>query len=106
MKRYRDAAELAVKEMGISFTVYSKGSNIDRSWPVDVIPRIISAAECKRISKGLAQRSRALNKFIHDVYNRRRILAEDVVPPDLVLESPNYQKACFNVVPKLSLIHI
>ncbi len=100
MKRYRDAAELAVKEMGISFTVYSNGSNIDRSWPVDVIPRIISAAEWKRISKGLAQRSRALNKFIHDVYNRRRILAEDVVPPDLVLESPNYQKACFNVVPK------
>ncbi|MEC9133417.1 MAG: circularly permuted type 2 ATP-grasp protein, partial [Pseudomonadota bacterium] len=69
MALYRNAAELAVKEMGISFTVYSDGTNIDRAWPFDIVPRIIPARDWHRISRGLAQRTQALNCFIHDVYN-------------------------------------
>ena len=63
----RSAAELAVKEMGISFTVHTEEDNIDRAWPYDMIPRIISAREWATLSRGLAQRTRALNCFIDDI---------------------------------------
>ena len=66
---YRNAAELAIKEMGISFTVYSDGANIDRAWPFDIVPRVIPARDWRKVSSGLAQRTRALNCFINDVYD-------------------------------------
>ena len=76
----RAAAELAIKEMGISFTVYTEGENIDRAWPFDMIPRVISAREWSGVSQGLAQRTRALNRFIDDIYNQQKILADGIVP--------------------------
>ena len=45
------AAELAIKEMGITFTVYSEEGGIDRVWPFDIIPRIISAREWRRTDR-------------------------------------------------------
>jgi len=83
--------EMAIKEMGISFSVYSEGNNVDRLWPFDIIPRAITRKEWIIVSKGLKQRTKALNAFIHDVYNRQKILAEDVVPAELVLDSHNYR---------------
>ena len=100
MARYRDAADLAIKEMGISFTVYSDGTNIDRAWPFDVVPRIIPASDWRKVSRGLAQRTKALNCFIQDVYGKQRILKDELIPAELVLGSPNYREEC------LSLIHI
>ena len=35
----RAVADLAIKEMGITFTVYNEGNMIDRAWPLDIIPR-------------------------------------------------------------------
>ena len=96
----RLAAELAIKEMGISFTVYSEGTNIDRAWPFDFIPRVISAREWSRLSLGLLQRMRALNCFIDDVYNAQKILADGSVPADIVLESTNYLSPCAGVSPR------
>ena len=58
----RDAAELAIKSMGISFTVYTEGTNIDREWPFDLIPRIISEKEWRNTEAGLIQR---LKRFEH-----------------------------------------
>ncbi|MDH3933524.1 MAG: circularly permuted type 2 ATP-grasp protein, partial [Chromatiales bacterium] len=85
MSEFFAAAELAIREMGISFTVYSEGSNIDRSWPMDIIPRIIRASDWRRVSAGLIQRSKALNAFINDIYNRQKILADGVIPAEIVL---------------------
>ena len=48
-------ASLAVREMGISYAIYSDGENIDRQWPFDLIPRIISAKEWSYLSSGLLQ---------------------------------------------------
>ena len=96
----RGAAELAIREMGISFTIYSEGKNIDRAWPFDIIPRIISAREWKKVSHGLAQRSRALNCFINDIYNEQKILADGLLPADIVLDSSNYKAQCAGVTPR------
>ena len=97
-----DLAQLAIRQMGISFTVYSEETNIDREWPFDIIPRTISASDWKNVSKGLAQRLRALNRFIDDVYNRQKILAEDVIPAELVLTSPNFRAECVGMKPAQS----
>jgi uncharacterized circularly permuted ATP-grasp superfamily protein len=100
MQARRMAAALAIKEMGISFTVYTEGENIDRAWPFDMIPRVISAGEWSRVSHGLVQRTRALNCFIDDIYNRQRILADGLVPAEIVLGSDNYKAECEGVNPR------
>ena len=103
MAARRDAAELAIREMGISFTVYSQGSNIDRAWPFDIIPRVIRNRDWKTVSAGLRQRGRALNAFINDVYNKQAILADGIVPAETVLESGNYLETCRGVRPKFGV---
>jgi uncharacterized circularly permuted ATP-grasp superfamily protein len=93
------AAELAVASMGISFTVYSDKGNIDRAWPFDVIPRVIDLREWEAVAEGLVQRLRALNLFIGDLYDEARVLADGVVPAEVVKGSPNYRPECAGIRP-------
>ncbi len=100
-------AEADILTMGITFTVYSDGANIDRAWPFDVIPRIIDGAEWSVIEAGLKQRLRALNRFIDDIYNDRDIVEAGVFPADLLENSVNYRPQCQGVRPKFgSWAHI
>src|SRR5262245_9531057 len=87
-------AELDILTMGITFTVYSDGQNIDRAWPFDIIPRVIPGAEWDRISAGLAQRLRALNMFIDDLYNDQRVVADGVFPAELLSASATFRTPC------------
>ena len=86
--------------MGITFTVYSEGSNIDRAWPFDVIPRVIEATEWAAVERGLVQRLTALNRFIDDVYNDRTVIRAGVFPEELIRDSVNFRPECRNVRPK------
>ena len=95
----RHDAELTIRSLGISFTVYSEGQNIDREWPFDIIPRTIMRKEWDYIEKGLVQRLRALNAFIDDVYNDRKILKDKVVPEELLKTSKNYRAICEGMKP-------
>ncbi|MCB1670345.1 MAG: circularly permuted type 2 ATP-grasp protein [Gammaproteobacteria bacterium] len=95
----KQAASLAIKTMGISFTVYSDAGNIDREWPFDIIPRIIPRKEWDVTSKGLEQRVRALNLFINDIYNAQKVFKDKIVPRDLILESGNFRKECMGIKP-------
>ncbi len=94
------AARLAIKTMGISFTVYSDGQNIDREWPFDLIPRIISADEWALTQRGLEQRVRALNCFIDDVYNGQKAFKDRIIAPELILDSPNFRPQCLGIKPR------
>jgi len=96
----RAEAELAIKDMGITFTIYSEGKNIDRVWPFDIIPRVISAREWAEVSRGLVQRCRALNTFINDIYNRQKIFRDGIVPAEIILESANYRPQCVGMSPR------
>ena len=97
------AAERAVLEMGITFTVYSEGQNIDRSWPFDIIPRVIPSAEWAQIDQGLQQRLQALNCFIDDIYHDQHILKDGVVPSDTIYSSPDYLQQCRHVSPRFGV---
>ncbi len=96
----KTASELAIKTMGVSFTVYSDAGNIDREWPFDIIPRIIAAKEWDQTSAGLQQRLRAINLFINDIYNDQKIFKDNVVPRELIFDSTNFRKECLGIKPR------
>lgn len=99
LKERHQASKLAIKSMGITFTVYSEGSNIDREWPYDIVPRIIDEREWRRTEAGLIQRLSALNLFIDDLYNDRKIIKDKIVPAALFDNSKNYKEQCKGVKP-------
>ena len=93
------AAERALMAMGITFNVYSNGEGTERIMPIDIIPRIIEAAEWDAMERGLIQRIKALNLFIHDIYNEQNVLNDGVVPRDLIESSKCYLPACLGLKP-------
>lgn len=93
------AADLAILEMGITFTVYSEGENIDRSWPYDIIPRIIDASTWNQVDAGLRQRVKALNLFIADIYDEQAVIRDGVFPRELLNNSANFRPECVGVKP-------
>ena len=95
----QDAADLDILAMGITFTVYADGRGIDRAWPFDVIPRVIDAAEWRGVEAGLVQRLTALNRFIDDLYNDQRVVADGVFPAELLDDAPNFRPECRGVRP-------
>ncbi|HEV3436821.1 MAG TPA: circularly permuted type 2 ATP-grasp protein, partial [Gemmata sp.] len=74
IERRSKLADAMMKQQGITFTVYGRGSSTERIMPFDPIPRLVTAGEWDRIERGLRQRVRAINQFIHDVYHERHIL--------------------------------
>ena len=99
LEEQRLAAELAIVSMGITFTVYTEGQNIDRAWPFDIIPRVISNREWTRIAKGLEQRLQALNLFIDDLYHDQKIIRDGILPGELIKNSANFRKTCIGIRP-------
>jgi uncharacterized circularly permuted ATP-grasp superfamily protein len=97
------AAELAIRTMGVTFTVYADAGDIDRAWPFDVIPRVISAQEWAVITTGLVQRLTAINLFIDDLYGAAKILQDGVVPAELIYASANFREQCVGAQPHLGL---
>lgn len=95
----RDAVNAAIQAMGVTFTVYSEGENIDRAWPLDIVPRVIARSEWERTEQGLRQRLAALNRFIDDLYNEQRILEEEVVPRAIIEDSRNFRRQCQGIRP-------
>ena len=97
-------AELDILTMGITFTVYSDGANIDRAWPFDIIPRVISGDEWSR-RRARSHRSGcvALNRFIDDLYNEQRVIADGVFPVELLTGSANFRPQCRGVHPKFGV---
>ena len=90
-KRQRDADRTFLQQ-GITFTVYGDQSGTERIFPYDLLPRVLTAAEWKTIERGLTQRLTALNLFLRDIYHDGRILAEGVVPRELVYSAQHYRR--------------
>src|SRR5271167_4586809 len=87
----RVQAEYMFRRIGITFGVYGDKDAAERLIPFDIVPRLISRAEWRRLEAGLAQRARALNLFLKDVYGPRAILKEAIVPQELILRNPFYR---------------
>ena len=84
IQRKAQQAEAFFRTTGITFNVYGEDEADERLIPFDVVPRIISAGEWRRLSRGIEQRVRALNAFLHDIYHRQEILRAGRVPVNLI----------------------
>lgn len=100
LRRRQDAAERAFRQIGVTFAVYGEGADAaERIIPFDVVPRVFTAAEWARLTRGLEQRVGALNAFLRDVYGERRILRDGVLPPELVLRNPQFLGSIADIRP-------
>ncbi len=97
------AADVTARVMGVTFTVYSEGRNVDRTLPFDLIPRVIARREWERTAAGLRQRIQALNLFIGDIYGAQKIVKDKVFPAFLLKDSVNFRAQCVNIQPPLDV---
>jgi len=77
-------AEEVFRLTGITFNVYGKTEAEERLIPFDIIPRVISAREWQKLSRGIEQRVRAINAFLHDIYHRQEIVRAGRIPEEMI----------------------
>lgn len=107
LSKKEELAKKLFMSQGITFTVYSSGEGIEKIFPFDIIPRIITAAEWNFIENGIKQRLRALNLFIKDVYHQQFIIKDGIVPAELVYSCPHYLREMQGVnIPYDIYVHI
>jgi uncharacterized circularly permuted ATP-grasp superfamily protein len=95
--RRRDAIFM---QQGITFeTSGESGASNERPFPLDLVPRVLSGEEWGDIKRGLAQRIRALNHFVDDVYHAREIVREGLVPWRLVASCSHFARAVHGIRP-------
>ena len=85
-------ADKAFLTQGITFTVYGDEEGTERIFPFDLLPRIVTAAEWGTLVAGLSQRLTAINLFLKDIYHEGRILAEGIVPRDLLYSCRHFRR--------------
>jgi uncharacterized circularly permuted ATP-grasp superfamily protein len=105
-RKHLQAAELFMNQ-GITFTVYSDDEGIERIFPFDIIPRIITAAEWQEVETGIKQRLKALNLFLKDIYHEQQILKDGIIPAALIASCPHFTREVFGIhVPYDIYVHI
>ena len=87
----KNEAENLFKKIGITFSVYNNFDTSERLIPFDMFPRILTSLEWKRISKGILQRSIAINAFINDIYHSGEIIKAKIIPEKLIYNNPAYE---------------
>jgi uncharacterized circularly permuted ATP-grasp superfamily protein len=104
----RREAHWTLQTDGVTFTVYgNEEEGIERVWPLDLLPRIIPAAEWAPLEAGLKQRVRALNAFLLDLYGDQRVLRDGVVPPELIYCGKDFRREIHGIRPPHDVyIHI
>ncbi len=87
------------RRQGITFTVYNDDAEgLERTWPIDLFPRLIAAAEWESVARGLEQRVTALNHFLDDLYVGERAAVNDgIVPEWLITSSKGFERQAFGI---------
>ncbi|HPE76331.1 MAG TPA: circularly permuted type 2 ATP-grasp protein [Draconibacterium sp.] len=100
-QRINNDVKTAFFNQGITFAVYSEDNKAnERIFPFDLFPRIIPNDEWMKLEKGVIQRNKAINLFLHDIYHKKFILKDKVVPADLIFSSKNYLKEMVDFTPE------
>ena len=91
LAKKRDEADTLFRRMGITFAVYGENAGAERLIPFDIVPRILTSVEWRRLSRGLTQRVNALNAFLSDIYHEQEILKSGRIPAEHVLRNAQYR---------------
>src|ERR1035437_1695090 len=107
-ERINNEVKSSFLNQGITFAVYAEDKKADEQiFPFDLFPRIIPNDEWAMVEKGIIQRNRAINLFLNDIYHKKFILKDKVVPSDLIFSSKNYLKEMVDFTPPGEMyIHI
>jgi len=97
-RRWEQARQL-IRQHGVTFNVYGDPQGLERPWPLDPIPVLLSPHEFATLAAGLAQRVALLDRLLVDLYGPRRTLADGLIPPEVVLAHPNLLRACAGLRP-------
>jgi uncharacterized circularly permuted ATP-grasp superfamily protein len=97
--RRKDAAQVMLLKMGVTFNVYSDDEGQERILPFDIIPRIIANPEWQTLEAGLKQRIYALNQFLQDIYGDQKILKDGIIPAELIQSATGFLKPCMGMKP-------
>ena len=92
VSRRQAAAELSFVARGITFAVNQGPEGIEKIMPFDLVPRLIRPDEWQLIERGLEQRIRALNLFLHDLYHQQHIVNDGTIPVELVFGARGYRR--------------
>src|SRR5258708_28026744 len=92
LERRHELAQRSFRNSGITFTVYQDDLGVEKIFPFDLVPRVLSARIWQRLEAGLKQRVHALNLFLADLYDRRRILRDGAIPAEVVLSSRLFRR--------------
>jgi uncharacterized circularly permuted ATP-grasp superfamily protein len=105
--KQKQAAEFFMSQ-GITFTVYSDDNQgIERIFPFDIIPRIITQEDWNEVEVGIKQRLKALNLFLEDIYNEQHIVKDGIIPASLIASCPHYIQEVHGIkVPHNIHVHI
>src|ERR1700712_6062693 len=107
LNKKEDLAKRLFMSQGITFTVYNSGEGIEKIFPFDIIPRIITAAEWAFVEKGIKQRLTALNHFLKDIYHNQFIIKDGIVPIDIIYACPHFLREMYQLqVPYDIYVHI
>jgi uncharacterized circularly permuted ATP-grasp superfamily protein len=90
LRQQSEEAERFFRRTGITFNVYGANDSEERLIPFDVVPRIIAAAEWRKLERGIAQRVRAINAFLHDIYHRQEIVRAGRLPERMIATNPAF----------------
>ncbi len=92
-------AEAFFRRSGITFNVYGQSDAEERLIPFDLVPRILSNTEWSRLAKGIEQRVRGINAFLHDLYNRQEIISAGIVPKRLIAKNDAFLPQMIDFTP-------
>jgi len=99
LARRLESAETTFRQLGITFAVYGDSEAAERIIPFDIVPRAFLPEEWERLSRGLVQRVEAINAFLSDIYGERRILKENILPPELIWCNPQFRPEVAGIRP-------
>ncbi|MGN0401305.1 MAG: circularly permuted type 2 ATP-grasp protein [Acetatifactor sp.] len=94
-----DTVNELLARYGVKFGIYKNNTFKEQLFPFDAIPRIIEKEEFDYLEKGLKQRVVALNLFLKDIYSKKQIVKDGVVPEDFIFASSGYMVECEGVAP-------
>ena len=95
----RRQAELFFRRIGITFAVGGEADANERLIPFDIVPRILSGEEWRKLERGLIQRAKGLNAFLSDIYGAGECVKAGVIPAELVYRNPQYRVEMTRIKP-------
>jgi uncharacterized circularly permuted ATP-grasp superfamily protein len=97
--KQKDTVNRWMERFGVRFGIYKNGVFNEQIFPFDPIPRIITNSDWAEIEAGLIQRVNALNLFLEDIYNEKRIVKEGIIPEEFIYSSKGYLAQCEGITP-------